>query len=738
MRAAPIGIAARHDEPEDLSDLAMAFHRREGLRELQGEVLPPIVIGVAAVAFCLLEFYSEFAQSRSWIPLWALLVTSAVVYKTRQRHVPAALLLVITLLAVTSSLIWLYPRSSVSVCLALHVLIAGVLLGHRGSFGIAVASSAILVAAVLHDGAVSIETLFLSLFLVWGVAFLHWLSARPLYTALGWSWSSYVQALQQTRELRFRQGELVALSKGLEDAYRRLENLNLELEHARKEAEEARRQKAEFAATISHELRTPLNLIVGFSEMMVVRPLDSYGESLPESFRGDVEAIYRGACHISNLIDDVLDLSQIEAHRMALYKEPSLISEVITEAVATVRGMFEDKGLSLSAQVPDDLPPLWLDRARIRQILINLLANAARFTNAGGVTVGAELNANDIVLSVSDTGIGIKQEELPEVFQEFHQVGPVERRSRRTTGLGLAISRRFAEMHGGCMWVTSKPGTGSTFYVALPLADAAPILPAVPKAPPVAGTATEPQKTVVVVDEGGQAFGVIQRYLDGYRVLKAAGLSQVGRLVDRGSRYAVLFPQLQDGDGQRYLEGSREVPGNAAVVVCPLRTVSDLRQELGVADYLLKPVTREQLQVSFSRLPHRPHRILVIDDDPEMVRLLSRLARSISKRNRLFSAYDGAEGLRLMRERQPDLVLLDLLMPEVSGYEVLERMKAEDALRTIPVVVVSAKGRVEESVVARMVGVTRPGGLTVGEAMRCVKSSLDAIFNWQEATSPAQ
>src|SRR5581483_2122963 len=224
-----------------------------------------------------------------------------------------------------------------------------------------------------------------------------------------------------------------------------------------------RRIKAEFAANISHELRTPLNLIIGFSEILMSVPHGAGGRELSPSSRADVDVIYRNAKHLSNLIDDVLDLSQIDVGRMGLTKERADLRGIAAEAVTAIARLYEVRDLTLANEVPSDLPPVYVDRTRIRQVLINLLNNAARLTPSGGTTIRARVEENSVVVVVADTGVGIAPEDIPKVFEEFRQLDGTTRRAHDGSGLGLAICRRFVEMHGVAIWAESRPGTGTSF-----------------------------------------------------------------------------------------------------------------------------------------------------------------------------------------------------------------------------------------------------------------------------------
>ena len=459
--------------------------------------------------------------------------------------------------------------------------------------------------------------------------------------------------------------------------------------------------------------------------MMVIAPHTYEGETLPEGYRGDVQAIYRAACHLSGLVDDVLDLAEVEAHRMALDKEWLELGGVVDEAIATVVTLFKDRGLSLTADIPRDLPPLYADRTRVRQVLINLLTNAARFTSVGGATVRAQLDDRDVVIAVADTGAGIPPEEVPSLFRQFHRSegsvpGPYGGR-----GLGLAICRRFVELHGGSMWVESAPGQGSTFSFSLPLCDTVVASSAREEwetwAAP-AGPAPEPLVAVVADDEA--RVGLFRRYLDGHRVVRVDDL-EAARVLAAGAALRALILAVPGAEAELRAEAasSPELRG-VPVIACPLETRGQTSLGPRVARYLVKPIDREELRQAFASLGRPAAQVVIVDDDPEMVRLLSRMVRSIARRCRIATAADGEAALRALRTLGPDLVLLDLLMPGMDGYAVIDAMGADPALAEIPVVVASARGAELRRVTAAELAISRPEGLTVGEAMRYLQALL--------------
>ena len=547
-----------------------------------------------------------------------------------------------------------------------------------------------------------------------------WALGLSMVRAVEWALESYAQARRHAQAARQHRAELARALKQLDTAYYRLQQANAALELAWKTAEAAERAKSEFVTNISHELRTPLNLIVGFSELILTAP-ESYGVPLPAPYRSDLMAIYRSAQHLLSLTNDIIDLTRVGIGRLALVREPVDLGQVIRDACDLVRDYLSAKGLSLQIVLPPDLPLLQIDRLRVRQVLLNLLTNAARFTERGGVTIRATSDGREVVVAVSDTGTGIAPEDLPYVFQEFYQAGPPGRR-RGGSGLGLAICKRFAEMHGGYMWAESQLGQGSTFYLALPLCGNVATEPLVRTPAPRPTT----ERTVVVLAREPEAARVFQRYLDGYTVLWAGSERDLRRLAASRPVQAVVItepaaqrePPAWAGDPRL-----REIP----VFHCPLSTPQHLARELGVQAYLVKPVNPERLTTVLRRLGRRRREILIVEDDPEMARLLTEILTTTWRRVRVRTAADGAEALRLLRERRPDLLLLDLLMPGMSGYEVLRTLRADPALRDLPVVVLTARGAEETPVRAQVLSLSCARGLTVAEMVACLRHSLEAL-----------
>jgi CheY-like chemotaxis protein/anti-sigma regulatory factor (Ser/Thr protein kinase) len=480
----------------------------------------------------------------------------------------------------------------------------------------------------------------------------------------------------------------------------------------------------------------PLNIITGFSEMMVMSPASYDEQALPPAYRTDVEAIHRASYHLSNLIDDVLDLSEIDAHKMTVDKEWLSIGDVVGEAAATASGLFQSKALSLAVELPADLPTVYADRTRVKQVVLNLLKNAARFTDAGGATVSASVRENDVVVSVADTGIGIAPQDVPHVFEEFRQLEAGGQRRVGGSGLGLTISKQFVELHGGTMWLESRPGWGTTFCFSLPLC--ANVAAATMRDPwetwarprPVAGPDTAP--SVAVIGHDQHTLRLLQHALDTYRLVPVTEPAEIGRLRAEGLVQAAVVVESPDRKERRGLRDAVAQSPSLVTIGCAFRTRrSEAVKSLDVVDYLAKPVDRGSVARALASLD-AVERVLVVDDDPDMARLLASMVASLPGSYRVWQATDGEEALRLISAHRPQAVLLDLLMPGVDGHEVLRRLRAVPRLRDTAVIVVSAGAPVEAKVTAEITAVARADGLTLAEFSRGLKSSLDAVLRSPE------
>jgi signal transduction histidine kinase len=570
---------------------------------------------------------------------------------------------------------------------------------------------------------------------LWIVATIAWLAHRNLITALEWAWNSYHQSQRATEEARRHRAELADVFKSLDSAYYRLERFSVQLAHARNAAEEARRAKQQFVANVSHELRTPLNIIIGFSESMVLSP-ESYGVSaIPRPFMGDINRIYRSAQHLKKLIDDVLDLSQIDAQSLPLFLERLPVSQVVTEAADMIEPLAAQKGLALDIDLHPGLPPVLLDQLRVRQVLLNLLSNAVRFTDTGGIRVSIGLEGEQICVSVADTGPGIAVENLERVFEEFQQLDDPMNKRYDGTGLGLALSRRFVELHGGRMWVESNLGQGSRFSFTLPLAAATGFTPANGRTPRPILMAQEVARhgpTVLVAAEEPMSANLLKRHLRDYQV-KHVPEAELADAMESYLPHAIIYNNI---DGSRDGDRNGNAPLRAVdafiptLITCPLPDTAHLARLLGVEHFLVKPLVREHVLDLLAAYGEQVTHILIIDDDPQLGELISRMALAAPRRYTVEVACGGAEGLERMRERRPDLILLDYMMPEITGLSVVEMMRSDEGLRSIPVAMITARdmpGEELQFTSRSRITLDCAGGLTFSQVLACVHALLEVL-----------
>ncbi|MCX6022085.1 MAG: response regulator [Chloroflexi bacterium] len=469
--------------------------------------------------------------------------------------------------------------------------------------------------------------------------------------------------------------------------------------------EEASRLKSEFLANMSHELRTPLNAIIGFSELLLDDPDDDYDRETQFTY---LETIHSSGRHLLALINDILDLSKVEAGKMELHLESFPLAEVIAQVLATVQPLAGRKQIVLASDT-GGVGELVADMGKVKQILYNLLSNAIKFTpDAGRVSVAARRLDSFIEFSVADTGIGISPQDQERIFQEFQQLDTGPDRRYEGTGLGLTLTRRFAELHGGRIWVESAPGEGSRFIVTLPLRlepDAEPqtgqdALVSAPFGP-------DGRPLVLVVEDDPASANLMSLYLGrgGYRTEVAGdgrkALEKARSLTPSAILLDVMLPELDGWEVLRALKldhATRDIP----VAIVSVLDDEQLGFALGAVDYFVKPVDRQVLLDRLARLtlsaPSHDLSVLVIDDDPAALELAAGILEPAGFA--VLRAAGGAEGIALAQHRQPSVVLLDLMMPEVSGFDVVAALRSDPATQAIPILVLTAKDLTDEDKVA--------------------------------------
>ena len=675
---------------------------------------------------------ADLARPGTWVGIPMLVGGAALALWLRKRHVNlAAHVLVWSVLAATAAAAVALPDGSAAALLAVPVVFASVLLDRRSIFLAAALMSALAFSQFRGEGYHALHAWIPLLALIMtSVASAQ--SVSNLSTALAWAWNSYEQALRNEQEMRQRQAELKRALKALDEASYRLERANHMLSITRDQAEEARRLKQEFAQTISHELRTPLNIVVGFAEVMVQSP-EYYGAALPIPYQRDLGIIYRNARHLQDLVNDVLDLSRIEAAQMTLVREKVPAASLVRDALGIVRSLVESRGLELNADVAPNLPYLRVDALRIRQVLFNLISNAVRFTEDGSITVQAERAKGEVIFAVQDTGVGIAPDDLKGIFEEFRQADSSSRRRYEGAGLGLAISKRFVELHGGRIWAESEVGVGSRFYFALPAdeqeasGDAAPL--AASALTRTADYHLSEKPVLLTVTRSPSAVALLGRYLAGYRTMAVPSLEEAGPAVARVAPQVVLVDETSEPLDHAQLDRLAAEPALAASLVlsCRLPGEESLRQQLDADAYLVKPVSRESLWDTLRQFGANVDHLLLVEDDPDFARLVTRLLEDSPVRQYQVScASTGAQAMAHLKQWPVDLVLLDMVLPDMDGSVVLQRMHQHPAWAEIPVVVVSAQEELDPgAALGTTLTLAQRRGITPSLLVRCIQSIAD-------------
>jgi len=613
---------------------------------------------------------------------------------------------------------------------------------------------------------------------------------------LGWAFVArllYARKRREAERLRQQMHEqehqsrlaIEAKAAALAESNRQLDLAREAAEEARVTADEANQAKSSFLANMSHELRTPLNAIIGYSEMLQeeAQDLDQKG------FVPDLQKIHGAGKHLLGLINDVLDLSKIEAGKMTLYLEDFDIAKLVQEVAATVQPLVTKNGNKLVVECPADLGTIHADLTKVRQTLFNLLSNASKFTERGVIRLSVErdrvergsvergsvereneergtvgtteaprshaptLPRSTILFRVSDTGIGMTPEQLAKLFQAFTQADASTSRKFGGTGLGLAISRKFCQMMGGDIAVASQAGKGSTFTVTLPAtvpeaasrtqfftkpSQASALALALAPAPARSSTTT-----ILVIDDDPAVHDLMRRSLekDGFRV-EVAGDGKSGVALAKQLKPAVitLDVMMPSMDGWAVLKALKADPATAGIPVIMLTIVDDKQMgfALGAADYFTKPIDFQRLHQVLERYRKStgPQRVLVIEDDASMREMLR---RTLEKDGwQVAEAQNGKAGLEKLNGSLPLLILLDLMMPEMDGFEFMDALRRSQKGQHTPVIVITAKDLTEEDHRRLNGGVERiiqKGETSQGELLQLVRTVMQSRAAAEKATA---
>lgn len=479
------------------------------------------------------------------------------------------------------------------------------------------------------------------------------------------------------------------------------------------QAEEANKTKSKFLANMSHELRTPLNAIIGYSEMLVEEITDLGTPGLIP----DVQKIHGAGKHLLGLINNILDLSKVEAGKVELFLETFAIAPLLEEVTGTLRPLVEKNHNTLVIAPPDDIGSMRADVTKLRQSLFNLLSNASKFTENGTITLSVTRpEAGWLTFSISDTGIGMTPDQQAKLFQSFAQADASTTRKYGGTGLGLVITRQFCELMGGTIEVESEAGQGTTFTIRLPeevqpLQSGQTLQQTAQQRPDQqyqrnasAGTGILPARhseatgasTILVIDDDPAARDIMQRFLsrEGFGVIVAASGEEGLRLAEERSPDAILLDvRMPNLNGWEVLSRLKSDPALADIPVI-MATIEDdqsLGCALGAVDYLIKPVDHERLLNLLQPYQKDPaaSSVLVVEDNVDNREMI---CRQLTKAGwQVFEAGNGLEAIALMQMQPPGIILLDLMMPEMDGFEFIRELRQHPQWRSLPVIVLTAK-----------------------------------------------
>jgi len=605
--------------------------------------------------------------------------------------------------------------------MGLPIIITAVFLLSTGGFAVAgaIVGGAILISFNQDRGYPLFElVLSVSVGLV-----VTWLLVRTLYTAIDWLRNTNQQSQELLEIVSDQRSELKETVKSLEYANILQNRTQNELILARRQAIEARQATEQFAANISHELRTPLNIILGFSEMMQLSP-ESFGDMRwPPRLRQAVYHIYRSSRHLTGMIDDILDLSRLDAGVFTLGYESTAMTPLIQDAVDIVDDLFVEQGIKLLTSVPEHLPTLDIDRTRIRQVILNLLNNARRFADGRDVTLQVEETAKKVVISVTDQGPGIPEDKIPHIFEEFYQVDQSLHRNHSGAGLGLAICKRFVEAHGGQIWVESTMGVGSKFSFSLPLASSTPSLQAVPGAVPKLSD-EPPRHPVMVIDSDPAVASLLSRHLETYDI------KRVDPDADLDEQVALHHPRavILNTPPGRTIRHIPHLPLPVPLIECSIPSAAWAAETFGVAACLAKPVSASLLIEEVMRVGEI-NTVLVVDDEPGFCHLIKQILESELSGVGVRVANTAEAGLNAMRMAPPDLVLMDVVMPGLDGFGALEKMRQDPTLVHIPVILLSATSFSEDILErqdARLL-IRRQNGLSLQDLLESLQALIDVL-----------
>lgn len=695
---------------------------------------PRLTAGCLLLAGGLLALFGPQAALLYLLALLLALTGGAALYLAPHHTVASSFLVLLGLIAaIFLAQIWL---STVPLLWALFLpaALAGAFVNLRSAAVVgAIASVLALALALLYPvDAIPVAALG-AVLAVWTVVLIVCAVYLPIYQILDWVWERHQTVEQALEEIRNQRKVSQQALEDLEYANRQLELTNKRLAAFRAIAEDAQQSKAAFVAKVSHEFRTPLNIIIGLTNLLLEDNAAGAPQPVATLFN-DLKVIRRNCAYLSDLVNDVLDLSRAQAGYLTLQKEWVDLRAIVESAVGLVKPLAEKKRLDLVVSMPSNLTLVYCDRVRIRQVILNLVGNAVRFTDSGSITISGIQLDKQVQISVSDTGPGIKPEDCERIFEPFCQGSSNPWQEKGGTGLGLSVSKQFIDLHRGQLSLVTAVGFGTTFSFTLPIGpveepreSAARWIDAEwpwrtrPDQPLPASRALGPR--VLVLDPGGCLMRGLSTQLartkdaEDLELVHTATPAELAAALEQAPANAVLVNCTEQGGLWQAVAELRTMVPDTPITACSVS--HDYRQrahDYGVLAYLEKPVTLDKLLAVLEDLPQRPRRILIADDDADMRWLLARMLE-MDCDVEVATAANGADALDELHFQPPDLILLDIMMPVTDGWQVLAHKAQDPLLAPIPVILITGQDALQVPPVADSILLTMGSGVPLDKLL---------------------
>lgn len=571
-----------------------------------------------------------------------------------------------------------------------------------------------------------------------------------IYVPIGqhaiWMNEHFVLSDKMLREARERKVDLEQALEGQANANRQLALANKKMAILSKMADDSQQAKSMFVVNVSHEFRTPLNMIIGLVDLMIRNP-ENYDVVLSPKMREDFAVIYRNCEHLSNMVSDVLDLTRVETGRLVLYREWLDLREIIDKGITVVRPLLEKKNLYMKVEIGEDLPNIYCDRVRTQQVILNLLSNAARFTDKGGLTLVVTHTAKQVTLQVSDTGTGIPAEDRERIFEPFWQGRDPMWQKKGGSGIGLSLSREFVLMHGGHMWFESEFHHGTSFFFTLPIS---PLIE--PLARPghlikddwvwketafrsakVSAAEEIVKPRVIVYDETDTLYQRFIHYTDKVEFVNIPDIQQV-ECEGMAKAFIINAPSLDKLWGMAQIAVNNATP--TTVIGCSVPGEYRRALETGAAGYLIKPLKMEDMKriLDTAVLPRKD--ILLVDDDLEVLSLYQRMIQTLIPDIRVRTASSGANAIEEIARMAPDLMFLDIVMPDINGWQVLEKISAEMGEQRFPIYFITAQDPVDH-LMSGYILATIKGGISLGKLLNISLEIASLLMGSEREPDPA-